>query len=329
MSDIESHIWVEKHRPKTLDDIVGHEDKVKRLKNWLHDDEMPNILLEGPQGTGKTAAVTAFARDKYGDDAWRNNVLELNASDERGIDTIREKVKSFARQGTVGDYQYKIIFLDEVDSTTKDAQAAMRRVMEDYSDTTRFFLSCNYANKIIQPIQSRCVPMRFGRLDTDDITGIIERVADAEGVEYEESGIRMLAEDSGGDARKAVNALQASALNGELTEDGIKAVISVVDYQLVRDIINTATEGNLDEAMNRLDQEILKEGVSEQQFLDTSMGVIKSMNLPADTRAKCIDKIAECDWRIINGANPHIQLHSFLANVHVAYHLSLPNYQES
>jgi replication factor C small subunit len=324
---IEQHVWTEKYRPSSLDQIVGNEDIVARMKDFSSDAEMPNIMLAGPQGTGKTAMTTALAREIYGDD-WRSNMLSLNASDERGIDTVRDRIKSFARTDTVGDYDFKLIFLDEVDSTTKDAQSAMRRVMEDYSDKTRFILSCNYPNKIIAPIQSRCAMYRMDRLGDDGIRQVVANVIAQEGIDASDDAIDALVQEAGGDARKAINTLQSCVLDGELTADGVQSIAGAVGYDEVRAILEDAIAGNLDDAMRTLDVDVLKAGVSEQKFIDTALRVVKTLDMPADARAKCIDKIAECDWRVMQGANPHVQLHSLLSDIHIAYHLSLPNYSE-
>lgn len=327
MTDVKDAMWVEKYRPETLDEIVGNEEVVERLKDFATDSEMPNIMFAGPQGTGKTAMTNALGREIYGEDHG-SNFLSLNASDERGIDTVRDRIKSFARTDTLGDYQFKIVFLDEVDSTTKDAQSALRRVMEDYSDKTRFVLSCNYPGKIIPPIQSRCAVFRVGRLNDQDIREIAIRIATEEGIEAEDEALDAVVKESNGDARKVINTIQSCSLNGELKADAVESIAGSIDYQDVRGIIEEAIAGNLDEAMETLDVEVLKAGVSEQKFLDTALRVVKSIEMPSDARAKCIDKVAECDWRIMQGANPHVQLHSLLSDIHVAYHLSLPNYSE-
>lgn len=318
-------LWIEKYRPETLDDVAGNSSITDRLEGYVGDPEMPNLLFAGPQGTGKTAMTTALAKEMYGDD-WRSNVLELNASDERGIDTVRDQIKSFARTGTVGDANFKIVFLDEVDNTTKDAQSALRRIMEDYSENTRFVLSCNYPNKIIAPIQSRCAVFRVGRLTDSEINRIVTDIAEEENVEYTERAIEAIVAESGGDARKAINTLQSSALNGEITESEVEAISGAVSYKLTKDILNETISGDLDNAMATLDSEILKSGGSEQKFLDQALSVVKKLDIPEDARAKCISKVAETDWRIMQGANPHVQLHSLLADIQVAYHLHLPNY---
>lgn len=324
---LKNTLWVEKYRPDTLDTIVGNDDIVERLKGFTKDSETPNILFAGPQGTGKTAMTVAFAKELYGDE-WRSNMLELNASDERGIDTVRDRIKSFARTGVVGDAPFKIVFLDEVDNTTKDAQGAMRRVMEDYSENTRFVLSCNYPNKIIPPVQSRCAVFRVSRLDDSDIERIARRVAEAEDLDHTDNAIDRLVHEANGDARSAVNMLQSSQVDGRLTEDGVESIAGTVSYQQVEAIMQDAISGDLDTAMNRLDVEILKSGASEQKFLEQALSVVKRMDMPEDARAKAISKVADADWRTMQGANPHIQLHSLLSDIQVAYHLALPNYTD-
>ena len=327
MTAITEALWVERYRPETLDDIIGNDQIIKQMRSFLDNSECPNILFAGPQGTGKTAIVQAFAKELYGD-TWRNNVLEMNASDERGIDTVRERIKKFARQGTTGDYDFSIIFLDEVDSMTKDAQAAMRRVMEDYSDNTRFFMSCNYPNKLIPPLQSRCAIFRVDPLQDEDIEHLIREVMLQEGIEEEGEAVDLLVDYASGDARKAINSLQAATVDGELTEQGVEAVSSVVSYDQVNEIITKAEGGDLDRAMEMVDNEVLKEGVSEQAFLDAALSVIKKLDVPNDARVKMIDQLAEADWRIMQGANPHVQIHALISKIHIARHMSLPNYEE-
>lgn len=321
-------IWVEKYRPTTLDDLIGQDEIVSLLTEFAGDAEMPNILLAGRQGIGKTAMTVALAREIYGD-RWQSNMLELNASDDRGIDTVRDRIKSFARTDTLGDFPFKLIFLDEVDNTTKDAQSAMRRVMEDFSDKTRFILSCNYPNRIIPPIQSRCAVYRLKPLTDDDIRRIIQRVIDGEGLSVADDALDRLVDIASGDARRAINTLQGATLADEVTADGVEAVAPMLSFDTVREIIDLAVGGDLSGAQRKLDVEVLKKGVGAQQFLDEAFSAIQYAEMPEDARAKSMEQVAEVDYRLLQGANPHVQLHALLARIHVARHLSLPNYDDS
>lgn len=321
----ENTLWVEKYRPESLDEVRGHDQTIDRLKKYAQDEETPHMIFAGPPGVGKTAAIVAFAREVYGP-GWRNNITEMNASDERGIDTIRDKVKGIARSSPAGDADYQILFLDEADQLTNDAQASLRRIMEQHSDVTRFFLSCNYPNQIIEAIQSRCSMFRFGRLTEEDIRGIIENVAEEEDLEVEESALDKLVSESRGDARTAINSLQSATMNGEITEDSVETVLGIIDDEIIERIVDLAIEGDTDMAMTMLDVELLKAGVNMNTLADAFLREIKTREMPAPGRTKVIDKLAECDWRVRQGANPNVQWHSFISDINVGYHLTMGEY---
>lgn len=326
---VSDNVWVERYRPQTIDEIIGHEEIKDLMKEFVNDPEMPNLLFAGPQGVGKTAMIQAFAKEKYGSN-WRNNVLEMNASDQRGIDDVRDTIKGYARQGAV-DSDFKIIFLDEADQLTKDAQPALRRIMEDYSDVTRFVLSCNYPNQIIDPLQSRCAPFYFNRLTQDDVKELIVRVLAGEGIEFDEETAMKIAREASGDGRKAINMLQVAVDREamELNSAWADVMVSAVDWKVVRDIVDEAITGELNSAMDMLDSKLIKEGVDHQTLCSAFLSEIKGRNdIPADARVKIIGKIGDCDHRINYGANPQVQFHSLIADMHVARHLSLPSYRE-
>src|SRR3989338_1260013 len=207
---MEFQIWAEKYRPAKLSDVINQKHAIERIKAFVKDKNIPHMLFAGPAGTGKTSTALTIAKELYGD-SWRQNVLELNASDERGIDVVRGKVKDFARMRPLGSVSWKIVILDEADALTQEAQQALRRTMENYTNVTRFILLCNYSSKIIDPIQSRCAVFRFRVLVDMDIKKYIERIAEGEKLKLDDNAMNALIYLSEGDLRKVSNLLQASA----------------------------------------------------------------------------------------------------------------------
>src|SRR4030042_1920400 len=222
-------VWVEKYRPKKLIDVVGQKGIVERLSAYSRTRSMPHMLFAGPAGSGKTTCAIALARGLYGEQ-WRDNLIELNASDERGIDIVRGKIKDFARAASIGIADFKIIFLDEADSLTSDAQAALRRTMERYTQTCRFFLSCNYSSKIIEPIQSRCAVFRFKPIKNDDVKKRLSFIAEQEKVGVDNNSLDAICNLSNGDIRKTINFLQTAA-----------TITEKIDEKVIYEIASTAT----------------------------------------------------------------------------------------
>ncbi len=311
-------LWVEKYRPKTLDEIVDQEEVIKALKGFVKRKSMPHLLFAGPAGTGKTTAALALAHDIYGsEELVRANYLELNASDERGIDTIRTKIKDFARTAPLGDVPFKIIHLDEADSLTADAQHALRRIMEMYSRTTRFVLACNYSSKIIEPIQSRTAVFRFGPIPDKAIKERIEMIARNEGVKYTEDGISAIVYVAEGDLRKAINIMQtAAAMSDEINSKVVYRVAGLAHPEEIKGMINTALKGNFVKAREILRSLMINYGMSAQDVIkQMHREILSSKDLDDRAKAQLIAFMSELDYRITEGAHGDIQLAAFLAKL--------------
>lgn len=310
---IKEEIWIEKYRPERLDDIVGQDEIIKRLKSYVKTRNLPHLLFSGPPGVGKTAAAISIVKEIFGD-AWRNNFIELNASDERGIDIIRHKVKDFARMAPLGEADFKVIFLDEADALTNDAQSALRRTMERYSATTRFILSCNYSSKIIEPIQSRCAVYRFKPLSKEAVAKRIKYIAREEGLAMTEGGMQAIEYVAGGDMRKAINALQAAALIGDkVDEETIYQITATAKPEEIRAFISKALSGDFAGARSMLDDLLLTKGLSGEDVIVQMHRAMLDMDLPDKKKVKLIDRIGEIDFRMTEGANERIQLEALLA----------------
>jgi len=307
-------LWVEKYRPKSLDEVVGQEEIVERLKAYAKTGNLPHLLFAGPAGTGKTTCAIALARDMFGED-WRQNYFELNSSDERGIDTVRTKVKEIARLAPFGGTNFKIIFLDEADNLTADAQAALRRTMETYSKTSRFILSANYSSRLIEPIQSRTAVFRFRPLKPDAIAEYIGRIAKAEKLKITDEGMEALVYVAEGDMRRAVNALQvAASLGSTVDADVLYKVSSTIRPEEVKALIEKALEGEFLRAREVLDKLLIEYGLSGEDIVRQLHRTVFDLNIPDESKVRLLDRIGETDFRLTEGSSERIQIESLLAH---------------
>ncbi len=307
-------LWVEKYRPKSLDEIVNQREVVERLKVFVKERSMPHLLFAGPPGTGKTTAAHALAHDLYGEN-YRQYVLELNASDERGINVIREKVKEFARSRAPEGIPFKIVLLDEADNMTGDAQQALRRLMELYTASTRFILLANYPSKIIDPIQSRCAFFRFTPLSRDDVVGRLRYIAEREAVEYDDEALDTIYEISEGDMRKAINILQAAAAMGRVTVEAVFKVVGMARPREVREMIKLALSGDFTKAREVMRKLMLEYGLSGEDVVRQIHREIFSseLNIPEELRVMIADYLGEIHFRLVEGSDDDIQLSALIA----------------
>ncbi|KAH9898265.1 P-loop containing nucleoside triphosphate hydrolase protein [Cubamyces lactineus] len=306
--------WVEKYRPQILDDIVGNTDTIERLKVIARDGNCPHIIISA--SIGKTTSIHCLAHQLLGD-AYKEGVLELNASDERGIDVVRNKIKAFAQKKvTLPPGRHKIVILDEADSMTAGAQQALRRTMEIYANTTRFALACNMSNKIIEPIQSRCAILRYAKLRDQEILKRLLEICELEQVQYNNEGLEALIFTAEGDMRQAINNLQSTWSGfGFVSADNVFKVCDQPHPITVQAMIRACLKSDIDGAMDKLN-ELWDQGYSAVDIVVTIFRVVKTFDeIPEYTKIEYIKEIGWTHMRILEGVGTLIQLGGLMARL--------------
>lgn len=305
-------VWTERYRPKKLGDVINQKHVVARLKAWIRQGNIPNILLAGPAGVGKTTIALCLAKELYGE-SWRQNFQETNASDERGINIVRGRIKDFAKMKPLGA-DFKIIFLDESDSLTPEAQQALRRTIESFSGVCRFILSCNYSSRIIEPIQSRCAVFRLRGLNEEDVKEYLNRVVDGEKLDADADGLKAIYDISNGDLRKSTNLLQASSALGKITSKSVYEIAAHANPKDVRGMIDLALSGKFTEARKKLMDLLINQGLSGEDIIKEMHKQVLDSSIPETDKLNLVEKIGEFEFRMNQGGSEDIQLQALLTH---------------
>jgi replication factor C small subunit len=314
---IENRPWVEKYRPRILNDIVNQKGIIKRLKQFVKDKSMPHLIFAGSAGTGKTTSALCMVREIYGRKMAPNiTYLELNASDARGIDVIRTYIKDFAKAKPPIEIPFKILILDEADNMTAPAQQALRRTMEKYTRNCRMILICNYSNKIIPPIQSRCVVFRFSPLHKEDIKERIEYIAEKENIKLTTDGIIAIVDVSQGDCRRAINYLQScGTISNNIDQEIVFRVAGEVPADKIREILRTALDGQLQLSIKLLNEMIKDYGLSGRNIIKNINREIYEFEISEKLKIELSKILAEFEYRLSQGSTEEIQLLALLSKI--------------
>lgn len=304
--------WVEKYRPVTLDDVVSHKDITTTIGNFIAKNRLPHLLFYGPPGTGKTSTILAVARRIYGPQ-YRKQILELNASDDRGIDVVREQIKQFAETRTLFSKGFKLIILDEADMMTQQAQAALRRVIEQYTKNVRFCIICNYVNKIAPAIQSRCTRFRFSPLPMTEVEKRVDNVVDAESVKLTPDGKKALLKLSKGDMRRALNVLQAChAAYDTIGETEIYNCTGSPHPSDIETIVNSMLSDEFTTSYQMVNALKTERGLALQDLLAGAFEYVETIDFKPHARVYLLDFLATLEHRISTGASEKIQLSAMI-----------------
>jgi replication factor C subunit 3/5 len=306
--------WVEKYRPETLDDLVSHKEIIRTINKLINDNQLPHLLLYGPPGTGKTSTILAAAKQIYSPQQYKSLVLELNASDDRGIGIVRDEIISFAQNkvlhvDTNAKVHFKLIILDEADAMTKDAQNALRRVIEKYTENVRFCIICNYLSKIIPALQSRCTRFRFAPLSQDQVMPRLQYVIEAEKLNVTESGKKALFDLSSGDMRRVLNVLQSTALAFDIVDDNnVYACVGQPQPQEINKILRVLLDGSFDTAYQSLNAIRLNQGVALTDVIENLLDHVMKLDLDEEIMCPLIDQMSKIQARMAQGCSEKLQL---------------------
>lgn len=315
MSADEEMIWTEKYRPKRLDDIVGNDAVVLRLKQFARQKNMPHCLFVGPPGVGKTTAAICLAREILGEH-FSEAYLELNASSDNSINVVRTQIKDYARTTSFGGIPFKILVLDEADNMTPEAQQALRRTMEIYSNVCRFILIANYSNRIIEPIQSRCAIFRFNRLSKSDVVARLKYIAEREGLKYDLEGLETIYEEHQGDLRMCINTLQSLAvLNRKVDKQSVLEVLGSVYSSDISEIIGLSLSGKFSEARRKLQEVLYMKAVSPEDVVKQIYREVVKSALPDNVKIEILGYLGETEFRLVQGSDGEVQLDALLAKM--------------
>ena len=308
--------WVEKYRPKKLDDITSQKDVVISLRKSLKTLNIPHLIFFGPSGCGKTSSILALSRELFGDEYFNNKIIELNASDERGINVVREKIKTYAKHKVANNFngpKFKIIILDEADSMTPDSQFALRRIMEEYSSITRFCIICNYHNKIIDPIVSRCSLFRFNPISNNEIISKLKYIIKNENMHCSDNILKKIVKICRGDLRKAINFLQRchNYFGDNINEILLDEISGIINNSELKNLIDLCIK----KESQKVDEIVLKfynNGYSlVNQILELHDLIIDNDSFSSIEKSDIIKKIVEIDQNLIKGCDEYIQFLRF------------------
>lgn len=302
----------EEYRPDTIDGVIGQDHIKDRLKSYIEREEIPNMLFAGDPGLGKTTASIALVKELYGED-WHDYFLELNASDERGIDVVRDRIKEFAKAGF--DERDRVIFLDEADALTSEAQAALRRTMEKYSSSASFILSCNYSGKIIPAIQSRCAYFNFESVPDDEMREHLIWISDMEGMEVTQGAIKDIVRYARGDVRKAVMALDTLYIGETLTSDDVTEALPIADVDDVLKLLNLCSVGKFNTAIDFCEELTHRKGVTAMNIIREISEIVWDTSIDDRNKVMILDLVGETEYRINEGCTEQVQMASLLARV--------------
>lgn len=306
--------WVEKYRPNKLDDLISQKEIVGTIQKFMAEDRLPHLLFYGPPGVGKTSTILACAKQMFKSQHFNSQVLELNASDDRGIGMVRDSVLTFASTRTIFSSGFKLVILDEADSMTKDAQNALRRIIERFTENTRFCLICNYLNKIIPALQSRCTKFRFSPLKLELIKPRLDHVIENEKISVTEDGMQAVIALSGGDMRKALNILQSTSMSSDEVNE--ESVYTCTGHPLKRDI-QSIVEWMLQEDFHTAQEKIhiLKQmkGLALQDILTEVHDMVQRIEFPPKIKIALLESLSEVEYRLASGTNERIQMSSMIA----------------